>query len=62
MIRKTYHLPTELTEKVEAYAYWARMAISVVLTDALQQYFEDKKFKPIPGDCRSSVRNFFNRS
>ena len=61
MIRKTYHLPTELAEKVEAYSYWARMTISAVLTDALQEYFKDKKVKPIPGDSRSSVRDFFNR-
>ena len=61
MVRKTYHLPTELAEKVESYSYWARMTISAVLTDALQQYFRDKKIKPIPGDSRSSVKDFFNQ-
>ncbi len=50
MMRKTYHLPTELAEKVESYSYWARMTISAVLTDALQQYFKEKnRFPEIQG-------------
>jgi len=59
MMRKTYHLPTELAEKIEACAYWDRMTISAVLTDALQQYFKGKKLKPIPEDSKSNVEDFY---
>lgn len=59
MLRKTYHLPTELADKIEACAYWQRMTISAVLTDALQQYFRGKKIRPIPDNSKKSVEDFF---
>ncbi|MHC4750675.1 MAG: hypothetical protein ACYTFW_12465 [Planctomycetota bacterium] len=59
MIRKTYHLPVELAERIEACAYWQRMTISAVLTDALQQYFKSRRIKPIPKDSKSTVGDFF---
>lgn len=59
MVRKTYHIPTELADKIDQHAYWSRMTISAVLTDALQQYFQGKKIRPIPKDSKTSVEDFF---
>jgi hypothetical protein len=41
-IRQTYHINSELAEKIKVYAYIARLGISEVVNDAIEQYLKDK--------------------
>jgi len=42
--RQTYHLETDLIEKVKKYAYWERVKVSEVVNEALREFFKGKKF------------------
>jgi len=42
--RQTYHLETDLIDKIKKYAYWERMKVSEVVNRALREFFKDKKF------------------
>lgn len=46
--RQTYYILVELIEKIRAYAYWERLGISEVINCALEEFFAEKKIKPIP--------------
>lgn len=48
VLRQTFVMNAETVEKVEAYAFWQRLTKKQVLEQALQQYFADKKIRPIP--------------
>ena len=42
--RQTYHLETDLIEKIKKYAYWERLRVSEVVNKALREFFKNKKF------------------
>ncbi len=48
--RHTYYLKQSLTDKVDGYAYWERYSKSEVVNTALEEFFKDKKVKPLPED------------
>lgn len=48
VLRQTFVMNAGTVEKVEAYAFWSRQTKKAVLEAALQQFFADKKIRPIP--------------
>jgi len=42
--RQTYHLDTDLIEKIKKYAYWKRLKVSEVVNEALREFFKGKRF------------------
>jgi len=42
--RQTYHLETDLIDKIKKYAYWERVKVSEVVNRALREFFKNKKF------------------
>ena len=48
VLRQTFVIAETTVEKLEAYAFWQRMTKKAVLEAALQQFFSDKKIRPIP--------------
>ena len=38
----------ELNDRIKALAYWERLSIKEVIHEALTQYMENKKVKPVP--------------
>ncbi len=48
VLRQTFVMNEATVEKLEAYAFWSRQTKKAVLEAALQQFFSDKKIRPIP--------------
>lgn len=46
--RATYIVKQEYIEKIKSLAYWERKEITQVVNEALEQYLQDKKTRPIP--------------
>lgn len=42
--RQTYHLETDLIEKIKKYAYCQRLKVSEVVNQALSEFFKGKRF------------------
>jgi len=46
--RATFIVKQELNDRLKALAYWERLTVKEVIHEALTQYMENKKVKPIP--------------
>ena len=45
--RATFIVSEALLSKVKGYAYWERRSIKAIVEEALEQYFKDKRVKPV---------------
>lgn len=48
VLRQTFVVGKNVVDKLEAYAFWTRKTKRNVLEAALEQFFADKKIRPIP--------------
>ena len=48
--KRTFSINVEHLSNLEALAYWERTSMKEIIDEALTQYFQDKKVKPLPSE------------
>jgi len=50
-IKATFIVDQELNNKIKALAYWKRLTVKEVVSEAFENYLQGKNVKPIPKKC-----------